>query len=736
MLGEITESTAPATTNSLSAIGLRQDGILPEDSEWLAAMPGLAETAAAWSHDLGPVRAAIPARVDELLSPHGRWQRAARNAHVVRVFGRAGLGAALVDGTKAATTRQFYGPLAAHRLRKAFERLGPSYIKLGQFISSGRGLFPDVLVDEFAACRDRCPQLPEKLVRQAVEAELGPIEEVFAFFDPVPMAAASIAQVHAAVLRDGRDMVVKVQRPGIAAEVAAHIRTMPALARLVDRAFPKAPVADPMAVVRLFATTIHEELDFRLEAQNMVDIALDLEAAGVDDVVVPHPVPGLVTPRVLVMERLRGARFDDLEDMQAAGINTTTLLVSGLRSLIEGATVFGRFHGDLHAGNVIAMPDGRFGLVDFGICARLDAAGRAGLQKLLVGMSTGEVRAHVHGLDVLGALPETTDRRMLIARLLAEQREDRTEVTVDDLAEGVPRIMSVFTEHKLHLPPALVLFFKDVLYLNGSVRLLAPGIDVFGLFGALHGHFESKYGADRVVLGDDPYGGPITDEERAAAAPVDEPAGRPEPPTLKTLARRFGPEMIPSVVVPMLIFLGLDTTLGLVPAIAGVTLWTVVLTVVRRARGKGSPLAWVVLAFTVLRGLSGVLTGSGAVYFGPDVANNFIIGTALLASAAVGKPAIGYVARIFYPFPPAVRRHPTFLRVFRRLTLAWAGWQLGFGVVQAWLLVNADPSTFVLVKRLVGLPVGVILFVISLRYPRRVFENDPEIVALVEGTAR
>lgn len=737
MLGERDETVAE--TRLRTGVEARRLGRRPDASAWLDATPGLADAVARWQDELAPVRAAIPGRVEQLLHPKGGVARTARFGKVAAVLAREGLHLGAFDAPAAALRRRPVGPAAAVRLRRAFERLGPSYLKLGQFISSGRGLFPDVLVDEFASCRDRCPMLAPKVIRRAIERDLGrPIDEVFADFDDVPMAAASIAQVHRATLRDGRAVVVKVQRPGIPKEIEAHTRTMPALASLVERTFPNAPVADPHAVVRLFATTILHELDFRLEAQNMVDIALDLEAAGVTDVVVPHPVPELVTERVLVMERFDGLRFDDLDEMRAAGIDTSALLLSGLRALVEGATVFGRFHGDLHAGNVVALPDGRFGLVDFGICARLDAGERAGLQRLLVGISTGDPVAQVQGLDAVGALPPDVDRRRLAGLLTLASREERDSLSVDDLRDGAPRVMRIFTEHKLLLPPALVLFFKDVLYLNGSTRLLAPDLDLLSLFGALRTHFDTKYGPDRVAEVRSPGFAALTpaeldalaaevDAERAAAAG----AGSADAPTLATSAKRFGPELIRSALIPMVLFVALDRRLGLGAAIAGVTAWTVALTVVQRLRGKGTALAWITLFFVVLRGAIGLVSGSGVLYFLPDILNNFVYGGALALTVAVRRPAIGFVARLFYPFPPAARRHPTFRRVFSRLTLLWAGWLLGSGVLWLWLVLTVDPSTFLVAKRVISIPVMIALFLISLRYPRRAFEADPELGPLL-----
>ncbi len=621
---------------------------------------------------------------------------------------------------------------AARRLRRVFEHLGPSYIKMGQFISSGRGLFPDVFVEEFAACRDRGPLLSARTIRRTVEVELGSVDEHFASFDFEPLAAASIAQVHTATLHDGTRVVVKVQRPNIARDVEAHIRSMPPIARALERRFPNLPIADPMAVVTLFARTILEELDFRLEAENMVDVALDLEAAGVTDVVVPRPIPGLITPRVLVMERLDGLRFGDLDQMRDAGIDTTALLLSGIRSLVEGATVFGRFHGDLHAGNILALPDGRFGLVDFGICARLDAEERAGLQRLLVGIATRDVRAQVHGLDALGALSEGTDRRSLIAKLIVSQRREADSPSVDDLRDGAPRVMKVFVDHRLDLPPALVLFFKDVLYLNDSTRLLAPDLDLLSAFADLHAHFDDKYGRDRVALGSDPYGPPITEREIDDATadlgggPADEEL--PPPPTLTSVLRKYGRRFLLDALVPVALFLSINSMAGLGWAMGLASAWAAGLVIARRRAGRAAgPLVWFSLGYVLLRGAAGIITGSDAVYFGPGIVNNFVIAAVFAVSVLVRRPIVGAIATIFYPFRDEVRRHPAYRRVFGRLTVAWAAFQLLTGVLQIALLATTTTNTSILVRSLVSWPLGIALFVYSLRYPRKAFARGPDL---------
>ena len=187
----------------------------------------------------------------------------------------------------------------SRRLRIAFSHLGPTYIKLGQIVSGGEGLFPQELVTEFKLLRDRVPAEPFEAVRRVVELELGSsLDDVFEWFDRTPIAAASIAQVHAAKLRTGEEVVVKVQRPQIGRIVREDIEAMAWISPYLVGRIPVSALANPPALIELFAETIVEELDFRLEAQNMLDIARVLAETEQRATIVPRPHPTLVTRRV------------------------------------------------------------------------------------------------------------------------------------------------------------------------------------------------------------------------------------------------------------------------------------------------------------------------------------------------------------------------------------------------------------------------------------------------------
>src|SRR5262245_36467428 len=298
-----------------------------------------------WRQGLDEVRARVMAEVPVLTQP-SRWPPGARMVTVTRRLGSA-LALWALRERRAGDSASRAG--ISRRLRIAAERLGPTYIKRGRITSSGDGIFPAELVGEFKLCRDRVPAEPFRLVREVIEADLGrPLEAVFRWVDRTPLAAASVAQVHAATLRTGERVVVKVQRPTVARLVHDDLRVMAWMAPHLVGRIPIAALANPPSLVELFAETISEELDFRLEAENMLDVARTFALLDQRGYVVPRPHPTLVTKRVLVMERLDGFNFDDVAGMHDAGIDTQQIIRTGMIAQIEGTILHGIFHGDLH----------------------------------------------------------------------------------------------------------------------------------------------------------------------------------------------------------------------------------------------------------------------------------------------------------------------------------------------------------------------------------------------------
>jgi ubiquinone biosynthesis protein len=493
-------------------------GAFSDDPPWV-----LDRDAITWRHGVDALRAAARDEVPLLTRPSRRPPGA-------RVLGvTAGFTAPLLVWQARKRLGRLRSPSASRadvsrRMRRAAERLGPTYIKLGQIISSGEGLFPEELVREFRLCRDQVPAEPFEVVRRVVEEDLGTtIEATFAWFDRTPLAAASIAQVHAAVLHTGERVVVKVQRPSVATLVRKDLRAMSWLAPHLVGRIPISALANPPALVELFAETITEELDFRLEAQNMLDVAHVLAELGQRGYVIPRPHPSLVTRRVLVMERLEGFAFDDVTAMRAAGIDTEAVVRTGMIAFMEGAMIHGIFHGDLHGGNLFVMRDGRTALLDFGITGRLSGQRRMAFLRLMLGATTNDVKGQLAALRDLGALPPDTDLDGVIRDLRLDQAPvDPTTLTADELVHEIQRVVKALLGYGARMPKELMLYVKNMVFLDGAIATLAPDLDLLGEIAHISLYFAQTHG-ERLgrELGVDPMGVQIDLEGVKASFGVD-----------------------------------------------------------------------------------------------------------------------------------------------------------------------------------------------------------------------
>jgi ubiquinone biosynthesis protein len=365
------------------------------------------------------------------------------------------------------------------RLRHAFTELGPTFVKVGQVIASSPGLFPKDWIEEFASLRDRVPPFEGSEARRIVEEDLGrPIRSAFATFDDVPLAAASIGQVHGATLLDGSRVVVKVQRPGLEDQVRADLRALLLLCEVLER-IPQTAVGSPRALAEDFARTLHEEMDFRLEAENMERMRAILDGEGITDARVPAVHHELVGRRVLTMERIDGIQFSDVEAMRAAGLDTVRLLRLGVQTVVEGALVHGFFHGDLHAGNMSVLPDGTFVLFDFGIVGRLTETTRTRLAAYLMAVATNDYESMVRALRSFGSVPPDVDVADM-ASTIQELYEPFVEagVVTAQLGDLMDTLIRSMVRYRVRIPRELVLLTKQMLYLEGAAATLAPDTDL------------------------------------------------------------------------------------------------------------------------------------------------------------------------------------------------------------------------------------------------------------------
>jgi ubiquinone biosynthesis protein len=384
----------------------------------------------------------------------------------------------------------------APSVRGAFEQLGATFIKLGQVIASAEGMMPAALVSEFKLCRDRVPPETFEHVRAVVEQDLGrSIEEVFAEFSPTPIAAASIAQVHTARLRSGEEVVVKVQRPQVRTVVPRDLATMAWIAPIIEKRMPQASLANMPAYVELFAETIVEELDFRLEAQNMLDIARVLATTDQRSVVVPRPHPELVSERVLVMERLHGFNIEDEAAMGDAGVDPSSVFRALMISFIEGAMIFGVFHGDLHGGNMMVTPEGKAAIFDFGITGRFTDTSRTALLGLMLTGMNQDVMAQLQYFRDLGGFAPDADLERIAADLNLDElvTMNQAEMSPEQLATQMREMVTQLVSHGAKLPKELFLYLKGMIYLNGAIAALAADVDLFAELGHVFEYFMSAH---------------------------------------------------------------------------------------------------------------------------------------------------------------------------------------------------------------------------------------------------
>lgn len=478
-----TRSPAPPPLPSTTA--------LIRSSTRLGSIPGLTEQALHWTHEAQARRAAVARDAARLAHPRlwpdtiasflGTGLRVLTTAAPAAPF-QVVAAAASAMGLRVEPPNASAGTLArAERLVRAG---GPAYVKLGQFIATAEGLLPEEWVQAFAWCRDEAPPLEPGVARAVVERELGAVEERFARFDDEPLAAGSIGQVHRARLVDGTEVVVKVRRPGLRARFCADIETLALATAAAERLHGAARSANLTGFVELFAQLSLEELDFRLEAANLVDSSAVLESLGAEHMIAPRPVPGMVTERVLVMEHLPGVSYTRLDPSQP--VDGDRLLQLGIKGVVEATIRNGVFHGDLHAGNVLVdASTGTFSLVDFGIAGRLDARQRAGLVQYLAAWAGDDAAGQIAAMQSFGAIDHDADVTRVVEELQVEldllSERAHGEVTFDQLGVTLGRLLQVLARNGFRMPKDLVLFFKNLLYLSGFAASVAPDADVLAV---------------------------------------------------------------------------------------------------------------------------------------------------------------------------------------------------------------------------------------------------------------
>ena len=425
-----------------------------------------------------------------MLGPVRHVRHLGRYRQIVRILVRHGLGA-IVDqlgltpllNWPQRLRRQPPTPpqTLAERVRQAIEELGPTFIKLGQVLSTRPDLIPPDLLAELNKLQDEVPPAPWEAVYQVLQDAYGrPPEEVFLHIETTPLGSASLAQVYAATLPDGSEVVVKVQRPGIRHTIDIDLEILRDIARLAQERTALGEIYDLVEIVDEFAFTLRGELDYIREARNAERLRHNMAPLGV--VYIPRVYWEYTSERVIVMERIRGIKIDDVEGLRKAGLNPQKVILNAAEMIVKQALVDGFFHADPHPGNFYVLENNVIGVMDFGIVGYLSDRVREDLIRLFIVSVLMDVEGIVDQLLRMSVVHQAVDRARLrrdVERILVRYyglplKYIRARDVINDLLPIVYR-------HRLGLPTDLWLLGKTLMMWEGLTYILYPDFDFFAV---------------------------------------------------------------------------------------------------------------------------------------------------------------------------------------------------------------------------------------------------------------
>lgn len=402
-------------------------------------------------------------------------------------------------------TQMQLGLLSPVYLRRLFERMGATYIKLGQFIASAPTLFPPEYVQEFQSCFDRTPAIPFEDIQKILREELGrPIDSVYEYIDPTPLASASIAQVHGARLRGSQDdVVIKVLKPGIEDVLVADLNFVYIVARILEFLNPELSRASLVGVVKDIRESMLEEVDFYKEAANIESFRRYLEAMGLTrQATAPKVYQRCSTRRLLTMQRLYGVPLTDLDSISSLVSSPEASLITALNVWFGSLLACESFHADVHAGNLWLLRDGRIGFLDFGIVGRISPKTWAAMEIFLASIAAEEYDSMASSLIEMGATNKDIDTKAFardLEKIFSSIQDLDTEIvvatargtTIDATAISANLVVDerqmnalfldvvrVSESYGLRFPREFALLMKQLLYFDRYTRLLAPNMNM------------------------------------------------------------------------------------------------------------------------------------------------------------------------------------------------------------------------------------------------------------------
>jgi predicted unusual protein kinase regulating ubiquinone biosynthesis (AarF/ABC1/UbiB family) len=379
----------------------------------------------------------------------------------------------------------------ANELRELFESLGTTYIKFGQFIASSPSVFPAEYVEEFQLLLDQTTPIEFEKIKRIIEKDLNqPLANVFRSIDEKPLASASIAQVHAATLLSGEDVVVKVQKPGVETEIMVDLNTVYLMVRIMELMMPTIDRDAIAGIIEEMYQSMIDECDFKKEADNLDHFRQFLFKSGNRDVSAPKPYRKASSTRVLTMERFYGRSITDSNNLGDNQATTSKALFLALNTWFSSLTNCEFFHADLHSGNMLLLDDGRVGFIDFGMVGRVKKDAWEAMFSLFGGIGSDDYRLIAESMLSVGITRDKVDIDKLTQDITAlfkslDNVDPETLLSniaqnkTDDINDMVIKLGMIGKNYGIRFPRAFTMLLKQFLYFDRYMQMLEPNASVF-----------------------------------------------------------------------------------------------------------------------------------------------------------------------------------------------------------------------------------------------------------------